>query len=80
MKPDRERRLELLEAYVVKGSGKSPQEFWVGFQDLASDLDLEAFAEDAEPELRERYTALLANADEAGFVVPEEAMEEPGLR
>jgi hypothetical protein len=77
MTPSQDRRLLLLEAYVVEGSGKTSSQFWKGFQEIARDLDREAFADDAEPDLRERYTSLLANADEAGFVVPGEAMEQP---
>lgn len=80
MTPDQELRLQLLEAYVVEKSEKTPREFWQGFQAMARNLDLEVYEEDAEPELRERYTSLLANADEAGFTVPEEAMDEPRPR
>jgi len=80
MTQDQERRLVLLEAYVVETTGKSPNEFWQGFHTLSEDLDQEAFSDDADAVLLERYTALLANADEAGFMVPDEAMEEPKPR
>ncbi|AXA84466.1 hypothetical protein DCD74_11885 [Lysobacter oculi] len=74
MTPDQECRLVKLEAYVVEAAGKSPGEFWRGFDDLAGDLGEEAYADDADGELIERYTSLLANADEGGFAVPPEAM------
>lgn len=73
--PEQEDRLVRLKAYVVEASGKSPAEFWRGFHELAGDLGREAYADDADGELLERYTCLLANADEGGFVVPLEAME-----
>lgn len=72
--PDQEERLVKLEAYVVEATGKSPAQFWQGFDEVSDNLDGEAFAKDADDELLERYTSLLANADEAGFVVPLEAM------
>lgn len=74
---NQEDRLVKLEAYVVQAAGKSPAEFWRGFEDVSGDLDREAFADCADAELLERYTSLLANADEAGFAVPPEAMEGP---
>ena len=75
--PKQEDRLAQLEAYVVEATGKSPVEFWQGFEEIAADLDTEVFADDADGELVERYTSLLANADEAGFAVPPEAMGGP---
>jgi len=72
--PKQEDRLAKLEAYVVEATGKSPVEFWRGFEEVSGHLDREAFAADADAELLERYTSLLANADEAGFAVPPEAM------
>lgn len=75
--PKQEDRLAKLEAYVVEATGKSPVEFWQGFEEISADLDTEVFADDADGELVERYTSLLANADEAGFAVPAEAMGGP---
>ena len=75
--PEQEDRLVKLEAYVVEATSKSPVEFWHGFEQVSGHLDREAFAEDADAELLESYTSLLANADEAGFAVPPEAMGFP---
>lgn len=72
--PDQEERLVKLEAYVVEAAGKSPAEFWRGFEEISSELERDVFADNADGELLERYTCLLANADEGGFVVPLEAM------
>jgi hypothetical protein len=35
-----------------------------------------ALADEADPELRERFTEILACADDAGFAVPEEFMDQ----
>ena len=75
--PDQECRLVKLEGYVVEAADKPPAEFWQGFEEISADLDTEVFANDADGELVERYTSLLANADEAGFAVPPEAMGGP---
>jgi len=75
--PDQEERLQRLEAYVVEATDKSPKAFWEGFEEIAHDLDKEVFALDADASLLECYTSLLANADEAGFMVPAEAMDNP---
>jgi len=69
-----EDRFVKVEAHVVEAISKSPADFWRGFEEISGDLDRDAFADDADDELLERYTSLLANADEAGFVVPLEAM------
>lgn len=74
MTPEQEDRLVKLEAYVVEATSKSPADFWRGFEEISGDLDRDVFADDADDELLERYTSLLANADEAGFVVPLDAM------
>lgn len=67
-------RLEELETFVGKyGSDDlEPTDFWDGFHAIAGPIECRAFADDCDPELRERYTAILAVADERGFMVPEE--------
>ena len=72
--PEQECRLVKLEAYVVEAAGLSPAAFWRGFHELAGDLGREAYADDADGELIERYTSVLANADEGGLAAPPEAM------
>lgn len=66
-----------LDAYVTRfeRSGKTARDFWTGFDAIEGDLGKLAFSDDAEPELRERFTAILANADDAGFAVPLEQLD-----
>ena len=47
-----------------------PSEFWIQFAALADGVDQRAYEEDADPDLREAFCEVLANADDAGFVVP----------
>lgn len=56
-------RLDALERYVFEfeRGERSNSEFWEGFDALAGDLCQWAFADEAEPELRARYCATLAN-------------------
>lgn len=70
-------RLDALDAYVTRfeRSGKTARDFWAGFDAIEGDLGKLAFADDAEPELRERFTAILANADDAGYAVPPEQLD-----
>ena len=72
-------RLDALERYVFEfeRGERSNSEFWEGFDALAGDLCQWAFADEAEPELRERYCAILANADDMGFAVPDDKLGPP---
>ena len=69
-------RLDALDAYVIQFNRAegSARDFWAGFEAIEGDLGERAFAEDAEPELRERFTEILANADDAGFAAPLEML------
>lgn len=69
-------RLQALERYVFEfeRGERSNSEFWMGFDALAGNLCQWAFADEAEPELRERYCAILANADDMGYAVPDEEL------
>lgn len=73
---DLQDRLDALDAYVIQFdcTEKSARDFWAGFDAICGDLGERAFSEDVAPELRERFTAILANADDAGFVVPLEML------
>lgn len=75
MDADTLKRLDELEAYVGRyGSDDiDATNFWDGFHAIAGPLEAMAFADDAEAELRERYTAILGVADERGFMA---AMQE----
>lgn len=65
-------RLDELERFVGKydRDALEPTDFWDGFHAIAGTIESRAFADDCDPELRERYTAILAVADERGFMVP----------
>ena len=65
-------RLDELETFVGKYGSEDldATDFWDGFHAIAGPIETAAFADDADPELRERYTAILAVADERGFMVP----------
>lgn len=67
-------RLDELKGFVsrYRREDLSATDFWDGFWALVGDLDARAFSENVEPELRERYTEILAMADDAGFMVPNE--------
>lgn len=47
-----------------------PPQFWIQFAALSDGIDSRAYEDDADPELREAFCEVLANADDAGFVVP----------
>ena len=69
---DTAKRLDQLEVYVgwYGSDDIDATNFWDGFWAIAGPVDAMAFAEEAEPELRERYTAILGVADERGFLAP----------
>ncbi|RYG97030.1 MAG: hypothetical protein EON58_10730 [Alphaproteobacteria bacterium] len=47
-----------------------PSQFWIEFARLADGVHKRAYEDDADPELHEAFCDVLANADDAGFVVP----------
>lgn len=61
-----------LQAFVVEAHKKQmdPAQFWIELAKLAEGVDERAYADDADPELREAFTEVLAHADDAGFAVP----------
>lgn len=66
-------RLDALADYLARADhSTSHAEFWAGWDRLAGDMAAEVWSDDASPEMREGYTDLLANADDAGWVVPDE--------
>lgn len=72
-------RLEALAAFVIDYDrrGKTRRQFWDAFDAQAGDLNSIAMADDADPEWTERYCEILADADDAGYTVPEERLDEP---
>jgi hypothetical protein len=62
MTADHTYQLDALESLVrsFDRHGKSRRQFWEEFGDVAGDLEQLAFAADADPELADRYTDLLA--------------------
>lgn len=51
-------------------------EVWAGWDLIASDLVDQVWSDDADPELREALTDLLASADDAGWAVSDEQMQQ----
>lgn len=73
-----ETKLEQLLEFVCRyeRKDKTPRDFWGAFDAEAGALAKLAWADEADPELRERFTEILACADDAGFAVPEEFMDQ----
>jgi hypothetical protein len=69
-------RLAELVAYLAKvDHATTHADFWAGWDALAGDLADQAWAEDADPWLREAFTDLLSMADDAGWAVPTEQIQ-----
>ena len=69
-------RLAELVAYLAKvDHATTHADFWAGWDALAGDLADQAWAEDADPSLREAFTDLLSMADDAGWAVPNEQVQ-----
>ena len=66
-------RLAELVAYLAKADHTTTHaDFWAGWDAIAGDLADQAWDDNADPELREAFTDLLAAADDAGWAVPDE--------
>lgn len=78
MTPDHARQLDALETLVrsFDRHGKSRRQFWDEFEALAGDMEQLAFAADADPELSNRYTDILAMADDAGYAGPDDQLDD----
>ena len=69
-------RLEALARYLADADpAQSHDEFWTGWNAIASGLAQQVWAHDADAELREAFTGLLSAADSAGWDVPAEQMQ-----
>lgn len=69
-------RLEALGRYLASTDPtQSHAEFWAGWNAIAGDLAQHVWADDADADLREAFTALLSAADSAGWDVPAEQMQ-----
>ena len=65
-------RLSELATYLAKtGHDTTHADFWAGWDAIAGDLVDEVWSDNADPELREAFTDLLASADDAGWAVPD---------
>ncbi|TDK30975.1 hypothetical protein [Luteimonas terrae] len=51
-------------------------EFWAGWDRIAGDLVDQVWSDDADLELREHFTDLLASPDDAGWAVPDKQMQQ----
>ena len=76
--PEQEIRLTALMAWVGKfdRTGKTRRQFWSAFEEQEGDLGKLAFAGGADTVLAERYTDILAMADDMGYAGPDEIMDE----
>lgn len=76
MDTDIAKRLDQLELYVGRycSDDIDATNFWDGFDAIAGPVDALAFADDSDPDIRERYLACLGVADERGFTGPSEPM------
>lgn len=69
-------RLDALARYLASsGSETPPEAFWKGWDAIAGDLAQQVWSDDADPDLREAFTDLLASADDAGWGVPNSQVE-----
>lgn len=70
-------RLAALTQYIAGADhSTSHADFWVGWDAIAGDLTDQVWAENADPELREAFTDLLAMADDAGWAVPQDHIQQ----
>jgi len=66
-------RLTQLAAYLTRVDHSTTRaDFWAEWDALAGNLAEQVWSDDADPELREAYTDLLASADDGGWGVPGE--------
>lgn len=65
-------RLSELAHYLAKTDHATTHaDFWAGWDAIAGDLVDEVWSDNADPDLRETFTDLLASADDAGWAVPD---------
>lgn len=78
MTPAQHEALEALSSFVIgyQRTGRTRRQFWEEFHARAAAFDADAFADDADPDLRERYFEILADADDAGYSVPDDRLDE----
>lgn len=70
-------RLTALSHYLARTSHSiSHADFWAGWDAIAGDLAEQVWSDDVDPELREAYTDLLSMADDAGWAVPQEQIQQ----
>lgn len=69
---DLHQRLEALSAFVINydRQGKTFRDFWDQFWNLAGDLPTD------DPDVSWRLCEIQADADDAGFAVPDERLDE----
>ena len=70
-------RLIALSQYLARTNHSiSHADFWAGWDAIAGDLADQVWSDDVDPELREAYTDLLSMADDAGWAVPQEQIQQ----
>ena len=66
-------RLTALADYLARTDHSTTHDdFWAEWDNIAGNLVDEVWSSNADPELREAFTDLLASADDAGWAVPDE--------
>lgn len=75
---EQDTRLRELWEWVLayQPEGKTRRQFWDAFDAQAGDLRKLAWADDADPELRERWVDVLSLADDRGLDGPEEIQDD----
>lgn len=70
-------RLTALSQYLARANHSiTHADFWAGWDAVAGDLIKQIWSDDVDPELREAYTDLLSMADDAGWPVPQEHIQQ----
>ena len=65
-------RLAALADYLARTDHSTTHaDFWAEWDKIAGNLVDEVWSDNADPELREAFTDLLASADDAGWAVPD---------
>lgn len=70
-------RLTALSHYLARiNHSISHADFWAGWDAISGDLADQVWSDDVDPGLREAYTDLLSMADDAGWAVPQEQIQQ----
>jgi len=65
------RHSELADYLAKTDHATNHADFWTGWDAIACDLVDEVWSDNADPDMREAFTDLLASADDASWAVPD---------